>query len=183
MHRMFFVVFISLLVSLSADDTGAVSDVISLMVWFTVSPSNYSSPLLSFTWHFLTVAPDEIAVYHLAFYASVVFCCVGHHISSSCLTFSPQHHEMRCACFPRSLLCRCDDLPSYSMSCRKVQRSCLLSRGWVLPLWSWHVIYLLFWIIQIHVIKCQIWCWLKQRGLNVFLKDSLIQFSKLKTQM
>lgn len=168
------------LVSLWVDNTGVVLDVKSLMLWFTVSPSNYSSKLLSFTWHFLTVAPDEIAVYHFTFYASVLFCYVGHHIPSSCLTFSPQLHEIRCACFPRSLLCRglCGhcDLAWYSMSSRKVKRSCLLSRVWVLPLWSWHVIFIspfhllkVMWLnVKLMLIPAKQWviC-----GLNVFRKD------------
>lgn len=63
-HHMFFVLFISLLHLLWEDNTGATLDVNSLMVWFTVLSDNYSSRLLSFTWHFLSAAPDEIAVYH-----------------------------------------------------------------------------------------------------------------------
>lgn len=38
------------------------------MVWFTVLPHNYSSRLLSCIWHFLTVAPDEMAVYHFCLF-------------------------------------------------------------------------------------------------------------------
>lgn len=67
----------------------AISDVNSLMVCFTVWPFNYSSRLHSFTWHFLAAAPDEIAVYHFACYASALLHYVGHLIIPlSCLTFS-----------------------------------------------------------------------------------------------
>ncbi len=113
---MFFVLFISHQHWLWEDNKGVIVDVNSSMVWFTVLPHNYSGRLLSFTWHFLAAAPDEIAVYHFACYASTLFHYVGHHIPLSCLTFSPQHHEIHRACFPKRLFvswsrafhCHCD---------------------------------------------------------------------------
>lgn len=87
-NHMFFVLFISLLYLLWGDNIRITLDVNSLMVWFTILSDNYSSRLLSFTWHFLSAAPDEIAVYHFACYASTLFRYVGHHIPLSCLTFS-----------------------------------------------------------------------------------------------
>lgn len=59
---MFFVLFISHLHWLWEENKRVLLDVNSFMVWFSVLPYNYSNKVLSFTWHFVAVAANEIAV-------------------------------------------------------------------------------------------------------------------------
>lgn len=67
------------------------------------APFNYSCILFWFTWHFLPVAPDEIAVYHFAWYASTLLPpCEPSHPIVMLNIFSSASVEFHRACFPKS---------------------------------------------------------------------------------